>query len=236
MHHATRLLGCLLLLAAANVCAAQQVKISTPFQQLNNSFFEAYNINWAYNGQNPDGSGFFFNGPGPAPPPFGNYDPSGDARFGVGNGRFSFNFSAGQGNSATMTTEVPSVVVPNGHGGSISNTSLRPFVTGFIPVVGDCGTRHWVPGPFPILVTPKYPTFNYFEPHYTSPLGHTRAEAFQNVQQAQQQFVAKRYEQSKLQRDQDAKALAEERTRLRKRVKSGGSNDDPPLRLSDQDN
>lgn len=217
-------------LLAAAPASAQQVYMRTPFQQLNNSFFENYNIGWGHDGRRADGSGFFFNGIGPARPPFGNFDPNSEAAFGVGNGRSFFNFSASQGNSSTLSTEIPSVMVPNGHGGSISNTSLRPFVTGFIPVVGDCGTRYEVPGAFPLLVAPQYPTFN-FQPNYTSPLGASREEIYQNIERAKQQAAAELLAQRRDERKDDAEALAQERARLKKRVRQGG-NDDPPLRLS----
>ena len=42
-----------------------------------------------------------------------------------------------QGSSRTMIGSAPSVMVPNGGSGSISSTTLRPFVTGWVPVVGQ---------------------------------------------------------------------------------------------------
>lgn len=120
---------------ASGAAHAQQVAVSTPFQTLNDSWYENIGVSW---GVRPGAfRNFFFNGPGLAPPPFGNPDPNSDARFGFGIGPFNFNFVAGQGNNRSMSTQIPRVVVPNGFGGSISDTSIRPFVTGIIPVVGD---------------------------------------------------------------------------------------------------
>ena len=85
----------------------------------------------------------FFNYPGlnSAVPFFGGWDPATDARFGFagrkGNTRFGFNMALQQGSSRTMIGSAPSVMVPNGGSGSISSTTLRPFVTGWIPVVGQ---------------------------------------------------------------------------------------------------
>ena len=85
----------------------------------------------------------FFNYPGlnSAVPFFGGWDPATDARFGFsgrrGNTRFGFNMALQQGSSRTMIGSAPSVMVPNGGSGSISSTMMRPFVTGWIPVVGQ---------------------------------------------------------------------------------------------------
>ncbi len=197
---------------------AQQVRVGTPFQQLNDSFYENFNIGWGFSRMRPNGSGFFFNGPGAAPPPFGGHDPNGDAQLGFGtrgrNGSGFFNFSFGQGNSRSMSTTTPSVVVPNGYGGTISSLTQRPFVTGFIPVVGGLP-----PTPPPVL---------------TSPLGASREQVYQNVQRIHDRVLAEREVAETKQRERDAIALDEERKRLRERARTGKSSDDPPLRLGGQ--
>jgi hypothetical protein len=95
----------------------------------------------------------FFNWGGgvPARPPFGGFDPASQAQFGYGlrggNGNFFMNFSAAQGSRRSMSMSAPSVTLPNGGVGGIWDTSLRPFVTGWIPVVGSGGIlppMYWV--------------------------------------------------------------------------------------------
>ena len=84
---------------------------------------------------------FIYPGLNSAVPFFGGWDPATDARFGFagrrGNTRFGFNMALQQGSSRTMIGSASSVMVPNGGSGSISSTTLRPFVTGWIPVVGQ---------------------------------------------------------------------------------------------------
>ena len=117
--------------------SAQQVKLTTPFHRLNDSYYENYGIGWGFN----KGNFNFSTGPfTSAPPPFGRYDPSTDATFGFGRagggGSGFFNFRAGQGNSRSHVMEAPSVVIHNGQQGFFSDTSQRPLVTGVVPVVG----------------------------------------------------------------------------------------------------
>lgn len=200
--------------------SAQQVVVSTPFQSINDSFYENIGMTWGWNRMRPDGSGFFFNGPGAALPPFGNHDPNSDGRFGFArtgrNGSGFFNFTFGQGNSRSITSTTPSVVVPNGYGGSISDTTQRPFVTGIIPVLG-------FRPPVPMV------------PTYTSPLGATREQIYQNVQRIRSEQLNERAADHREQEKEDAEALAEEQARLRNLVKNGkSSGDDPPLRLIGQ--
>ena len=51
--------------------------------------------------------------------------------------RFRFRFSASQGSNRSISSTSPSVTMPNGGFGSISSGTLRPFVTGFTPIVGQ---------------------------------------------------------------------------------------------------
>ena len=124
-----------------------------------------------------------------------------------------------------MTSEIPSVTSMNGYGGSISNTTIRPFVTGFIPVVGGGG------GPSGILVMPRYPTMADFQPNYASPLGATREAIFQHVQEAKQLVATEKLRRERAESIEDSKALAAEQARLRERTRSGVTTDDPPLRI-----
>ncbi len=120
---------------------AQQTMVTLPSHRINDGFFERIGVGWHWESTRP-GRQMFFNYPGlnSAVPFFGGWDPGTDARFGFagrkGNTRFGFNMALQQGNSRTMMSSAPSVMVPNGGSGSISSTTLRPFVTGWIPVVG----------------------------------------------------------------------------------------------------
>jgi hypothetical protein len=120
----------------------QQAQVTLPSHRLNEGFFERIGVGWHFESTRPN-SRMFFNYPGlnSAVPFFGGWDPATDARFGFagrrGNTRFGFNMALQQGSSRTMIGSASSVMVPNGGSGSISSTTLRPFVTGWIPVVGQ---------------------------------------------------------------------------------------------------
>lgn len=133
-------------LASANRGDAQQnVFIETPYQSMSDHFYEYIGSSWGYRNMNANGGGFFFNngGFGP-PPPFGGFDGSG-ARFGFGGGgngsRFRFNMVMAQGSSRSYTATAPSVTMIPGAGGAVYDMRLRPFVTGYIPVVGGFAGR-----------------------------------------------------------------------------------------------
>ena len=117
--------------------SGQLIHTQTPFQQGGSSFYESSGVNWSVRGDH-----FFANfGQGPLLPPFGN--PSGDMglRTGFGfvggglSGNLGFNFS--QGSSSGFSSTTPSLTTTNGYTGSIFSGTVRPFVTGFSPVVGD---------------------------------------------------------------------------------------------------
>ncbi len=151
--------------------AQQQVVVSTPFNTVTDSFWERTGIGWGLSGR---GWSFHNGGPGPAPK-FGGYDANSDAHFGFG-GRsgdlsWTFNMLAGQGHSRSVVSQVPSVTVMNGQTGQVFDGRIRPFVTGFIPVVGHGGS----PGPVivpwqqrlqqlnqqQIPLRPKYDDYDY---------------------------------------------------------------------------
>ncbi len=120
---------------------AQQVVISSPFHNIQEGFYEHIGFGMGYSNIGPRGGWFFdFNSMNGAVPPFGGWA-GGGARFGFGsrngNSRFNFNMVMAQGNTRSMTVVAPSITVPNGYGGSIFSGSMRPFVTGWVPVVGQ---------------------------------------------------------------------------------------------------
>lgn len=123
----------------ATAGAQPQVLVETPFQQTSNGFYENFGVGWNYSNGN-----FSINVPNGVRPPFGMGDPNADARLsfngtGSGGSRFGLNFTLGQGNTRTNSVTSPMIMLPNGGTGAIFDGSFRPFVTGFIPVVGDGG-------------------------------------------------------------------------------------------------
>ncbi|MEO8496032.1 MAG: hypothetical protein ABI614_13250 [Planctomycetota bacterium] len=124
--------------------AQQQVHATVPLVNMQDSFYESIGTDWGFSRSGPNGY-FFFNrnAANTGIPQFGGYDPNAIARFGFGsrghNGSFYFNAWAGQGSSRTITSAAPSLMLQNGSSGYFQDISVRPFVTGFIPVVGDGG-------------------------------------------------------------------------------------------------
>ena len=130
------------LLGFASSGDAQQVYTTVPLVNTRDSFYESFGTDWGFSHRGRNGY-FFFNrgGANTAIPAFGGYDPNAVARFGFGsrgrNGSFYFNGWAGQGSSRTITSAAPSLMLQNGGSGFVQDISVRPFVTGLIPVVGD---------------------------------------------------------------------------------------------------
>ena len=143
---------------------AQQIGIGSPFTNVSDSYFERIGFNFGFsfrggsgpgsrvvgllpNGQlTPNGNIFFSQGGfGSAVPTFGGYDPNSSARFGFGTtrpggGGFTLGLEMGKGNSRSIVSTTPSMVVQNGYGGSFSSGQLSPFVTGLISVTGGGGS------------------------------------------------------------------------------------------------
>jgi hypothetical protein len=121
---------------------AQQVYTTTPLVNAQDSFYESFGTDWGFSQRGRNGY-FFFNrgGANTGIPTIGGYDPNAVARFGVGsqghNGGFYFNAWAGQGSNRSITSTAPGLMLQNGSSGIIQDISVRPFVTGLIPVVGD---------------------------------------------------------------------------------------------------
>lgn len=109
---------------------AQQTTGGTPLSTAGHSFHENIGFTWGL-----QGNGWFFNSPGLAPPPFGAG--GGGASLGGGFGWGGLRLVAEQGASTTMSSQSPSVTVMNGGTGYFSDTTIRPFVTGLFPVVGN---------------------------------------------------------------------------------------------------
>jgi hypothetical protein len=151
---------CLLLIAGglllSSTASAQQVQLTSPFHSLNDSFYENFGIGLSPIERTGRRGGWFFGGTqaNSAPPPFGGYDPAADARFGFRVGPFGINGVAGQGSSRSHVMEAPTIVIPNGGTGSIFSGSLRPFVTGVVPIVGHAPMRPMVPMPTPVMTSP----------------------------------------------------------------------------------
>lgn len=162
----------------AQPCSAQYTGVQVPLQSNTNSYFNRVGVDFGFsfpgaqnghgvvglmpNGQfTPDGSIRFSQGSAySAIPPFGGYDPGGDAHLGFakvspGGGGWHLNVFASQGNSSSSGVVAPSMVVPNGVWGSMFHGQQTPFVTGFVPVVGAFPPSYYTtPGPSVSYVNP----------------------------------------------------------------------------------
>ncbi len=142
----------------------QQAVVSTPFQTINDSFFERIGVNFGFNisggkhvvgldaAGNPTQSGAIEFRQGSfdsAIPQFGGFDPASQSTFGFGlnNGGsgFGLQFAGGQGSNRSIVTQTPMVSLMDGQPGGFSDVSQRPFVTSVIPVVGANFPRPGLP-------------------------------------------------------------------------------------------
>jgi hypothetical protein len=110
---------------------AQQTTVAAPHPVASHSFYEQFGTRWGLHG-----NGWFFQFGGPVAPPFGGFDPNAGATFGFAGPNGYFNLFAGQGSSTTLSGQTPMVTVMNGGTGAFYDQTLRPFVTGIVPVVG----------------------------------------------------------------------------------------------------
>lgn len=151
---------CLLLMTVAllssSTASAQQIQLTSPFHSLNDSFYENFGIGLSPIERTGRRGGWFFSGTqaNSTPPPFGGYDPAADARFGFRIGQFGISGVAGQGSNRSHVMEAPTIVIPHGGSGSIFSGSIRPFVTGVVPVVGNAPMGPMVPMPMPVMTSP----------------------------------------------------------------------------------
>ena len=121
---------------ASAATAQPMINQAVPFQNLGSSYYEQFGVDW-----NLRGPGFFANfGGNNVAPPFGNFDPNAGLRTGAAfqRGPFSGNFglTLNQGSNRSNVTTTPSVTTMNGVPGSITDQTMRPFVTSVTPVVG----------------------------------------------------------------------------------------------------
>jgi hypothetical protein len=143
-----------------DAAAQQQVTVSSPHTAVSDSFFEHTGTSWGMRGKN-----WFFQfgprgNPNGAAPQFGGFSPSAGANVGFGfngggvGGGFLGNFSQGSRRSFTSTT--PSVTLQNGGTGMIMDTSVSPFVMGYVPVVGGYPMIAAPPPVQPMTPPPAY--------------------------------------------------------------------------------
>jgi hypothetical protein len=118
--------------------AAQQMRVGTPFNTLNDRFNETMGVNWALRG---NGWAASFGGNSFATAPFGGGNAANGLNlsrtFNHGDVSGMFNFTAGQGFGRSMVSQTPMITLSNGVPGWFSDSSQSPFVVGFVPVVGD---------------------------------------------------------------------------------------------------
>lgn len=122
-------------IACPAVVLGQNVVVGAPFNNLGDSFYENFGTSGSWSG----GNAFFNWGGGGAIPQYGGYDPNADARFGFSAGGLNLGFTAGQGSDRFSSSQTPMVTIPNGGSGNMFSGSISPFVTGFVPVVGEDG-------------------------------------------------------------------------------------------------
>ncbi len=122
----------------------QMVTQSTPFNSVNNSFFERIGTSWSISHPGGRNTGPFFLNFGGFPnatPAFGNFAPgagvSGGVAGGAGNG-WNYNIfgEASQGARSSIVSQTPSVTTMNGQLGFIADQAQSPFVISVVPVVG----------------------------------------------------------------------------------------------------
>jgi len=132
---------CMGLVAGGGIAAGQQATVATPYHAVGDSFFENSGTSW---GINAPGFTFRFGGPNVAAPPFGRFSPNAGANLGFGfnrrgtSGYFNANFS--QGSRESLVSQVPMVTLSNGVPGYVADYVVRPFVIGYVPVVGGYPT------------------------------------------------------------------------------------------------
>jgi hypothetical protein len=189
--------------------AAQYTKLSTPLNRASDSFFERMNVGFGADihgagfirrgdagpsgtiGLDPTGAPTgntrlpFNNGTRNVVPQFGGYNAAGGANFGFGmlgsNLNTFTNLGFSQGSSRSFTNTTPTVVIPNGGQGTISDTIQRPFVTGVIPVVGGAYA--------PVIVNGYPPGYGY---GWGRPVSPPVSPLFERIQQLNANAAARR--------------------------------------------
>jgi hypothetical protein len=148
--------GVCLLIGLVSTAAAQQVTVTAPMQNLSERFFERTGVSWELNGPN-----FFarFGNATSGLPPFGGFDPNAGLTTGFairgGDWTARLFMNASQGVQRTHTTVAPTITLQNGQPGFLIDQVQRPFVVGFVPVVGGGGSPLFsVPSPQVLSVSP----------------------------------------------------------------------------------
>lgn len=130
--------------SGASVSAQTQIHTNNQGTSVSDSFYEYNGVSWGMNFGNPNGNGsrsfggFGFNSP--AIPAFGGYNPNSAARFGftrIGNPGFSFGLTMANGSNRSLVSNGVSTTSLNGIPSSIFSGSVRPFVTGYTPIIGQ---------------------------------------------------------------------------------------------------
>ena len=148
--HNPGVLPLLLLIAVLTILtpdadAQTQIHNQNRGTSVSDSFYEYSGVNWGMNFGNANsgsGSRSFggFNFGAPAIPQFGGYNPNSAARFGFaqkGNPGFHFGLTMASGSNRSLVSSGTSTTSLNGYPSSIFSGSMRPFVTGYTPVVGN---------------------------------------------------------------------------------------------------
>jgi hypothetical protein len=180
----------------------QYSQITSPFNTANNSFFERQGVGFNFglrtggnlvgigrDGQPTPNGDIIFNqgGSGTALPPFGGFDNNagGQAGFAINNGAgtFGFNFDFAQGNSRSLVNQTPTIVIPNGGTGFVSDSTVRPFVISLIPVVGQGGA---IGNPYMIAHPYDNVPFSGAPQQYFAPSGPSHVQRFLGDAQAMQ--------------------------------------------------
>jgi hypothetical protein len=132
--------GLVVALLSAASSSAQQMTLTSPFQNNSSSFFERNAIGWSGNYR---GMNFSFGQPALANPQFGGYQPGSNPGLSTNfaivgkHGQVNFNMDFGQGARMNSVTQAPSVTLMNGQQAFFSDTSQTPFVISMLPVVGS---------------------------------------------------------------------------------------------------
>ena len=136
--------------AGHHLATGQMIYQDVTNNQLGSSYYESNSVggflrgnNWFFNFGGPNAANPNFGGQGPLLPAFGgNALASGggiSGGFGFGGGGVSggLNFNFAQGSTRSATSTSAGVTTMNGFPGSIQSGTIRPFVTGFTPIVSD---------------------------------------------------------------------------------------------------
>jgi hypothetical protein len=158
-----RLLCLICLAAAAGLSHVTSLKgqshhFGAPLNSVGSGFNQSAGIHWnagipgwnaggtrvmGLSPQGPQGSrgaltpnlNFSFHG-GNLVPPFGYFNPGAGGRLDVRGRNFQLGLTLAKGSSTSLSMQAPSLMVPNGSGGSMFSGQIRPFVTGVVPVLG----------------------------------------------------------------------------------------------------